>query len=314
MDAINALSVDLEEYFQVSNFDRVIARRSWDTLPSRVADSTRRLLDLFDRTECRATFFVLGWVAERHGGLVREIAARGHEIACHGYGHELVYEIGAERFREDLERARDVIEDAVGEKVRGYRAPSYSVTRRSLWALEILAELGFEYDSSIFPIRHHRYGIPEFTREPVRVALPSGSRITEFPLSTVRLLGGNFPIAGGAYLRFLPAALFRMGFSRLVSAEQPTVLYLHPWEIDAGQPIQRVSRKVRINHYYNLGRMESKLAGLLDRFPFASLHDVLETLDRGGRLPERVLAELLGDAAPGRDDSVAESVRGRSAA
>ncbi len=306
MDALNALSVDLEEYFQVSNFDGVIPRDEWDGLDSRVGDSTRRLLDLFERTGSRSTFFVLGWVAERQPKLVREVAERGHEIACHGYGHELVYEIGPERFREDLERARKAIEDAVGEPVRGYRAPSYSVTRRSLWALEILAELGFEYDSSIFPIRHHRYGIPEFERVPVRVALPSGARITEFPLSTLRLFGGNFPIAGGAYLRFLPGLLFRLGFSRLVAAEQPTVLYLHPWEIDAGQPVQDVSRKVRINHYYNLGRMESKLAGLVERFPFASLHDVLSHLERAGRLEERSLDALLAvDDAPAAGQSAA---------
>jgi polysaccharide deacetylase family protein (PEP-CTERM system associated) len=293
MDALNALSVDLEEYFQVSNFDGVIPRDSWDGLASRVGDSTRRLLDLFDRTGSRSTFFVLGWVAERHPGLVRTIADRGHEIACHGYGHELVYEIGPERFREDLGRARAAIEDAVGQPVRGYRAPSYSITHRSLWALETLAELGFEYDSSIFPIRHHRYGIPEFERLPVRLRLRSGAQITEFPLSTLRMLGGNFPIAGGAYLRFLPSLLFRMGFSRLVRAGRPTVLYLHPWEIDPGQPLQDVGRKTRINHYYNLDRMESKLAGLLERHPFTTLADVLGELEARGRLAERALDDLV---------------------
>ncbi len=294
MDALNALSVDLEEYFQVSNFDGVIPRDSWDGLDSRVGDATRRLLDLFERTGSRSTFFVLGWVAERQPALVREVADRGHEIACHGYGHELVYEIGPERFREDLTRARQAIEDAVGAPVRGYRAPSYSITHRSLWALETLAELGFEYDSSIFPIRHHRYGIPEFERVPVRVRLPSGARITEFPLSTLRMFGGNFPIAGGAYLRFLPGLLFRMGFGQLIRAGQPTVLYLHPWEIDAGQPVQDVSRKVRINHYYNLARMESKLAALVERHPFTSLHAVLEGLEAAGRLPERPLEAMVG--------------------
>ncbi len=297
MEVLNALSVDLEEYFQVSNFDGVIPRDRWDGLPSRVGDATARLLDLFDRTQSRATFFVLGWVAERHPELVREIADRGHEIACHGYGHQLVYEIGPERFREDLIRARRAIEDAVGEPVRGYRAPSYSVTHRSLWALEILAELGFEYDSSIFPIRHHRYGIPEFEREPVRLRLGSGARITEFPLSTLRLFGGNFPIAGGAYLRFLPSALFRLGFGRLVAAGQPTVLYLHPWEIDAGQPVQDVGWKTRVNHYYNLGRMESKLAGLIGRHAFTSLAEVLAALDHAGRIDERRLDELVSAGA-----------------
>src|SRR3989442_5498820 len=174
---LNAFSVDLEEYFQVANFDRCIDRRRWAELPSRAEAQTHRLVDLGDRTRTRATFFALGWVAERQPGLLREIAARGHEIACHGYGHELIYEIGPERFRADVKRARSAIEDAVGAAVEGYRAPSFSITRRSLWALEILVEEGFRFDSSIFPVRHHRYGIPDFPREPVRLALPSCNAI-----------------------------------------------------------------------------------------------------------------------------------------
>src|SRR5215510_2293059 len=157
--SLHALSVDLEEHFQVANFDGLIERSRWDDEPSRVGDSARRLLDAFDQHRSRATFFVLGWVAERRPALVREIAARGHEIACHGYGHELVYEIGPERFRDDVRRARAAIEQATGAGVIGYRAPSYSITEASLWALQILVEEGFRYDSSIFPIRHHRYGI-----------------------------------------------------------------------------------------------------------------------------------------------------------
>jgi len=293
MTCLNALSVDLEEYFQVSNFDDVIPRGRWPSLPSRVGDATHRLLDLFDRTSSRATFFVLGWVAERHPALVREIADRGHEIACHGYGHELVYEIGPDRFREDLTRGCRVIEDAAGAPVRGYRAPSYSITPRSLWALEILAEAGFEYDSSIFPIRHHRYGIPGFRRSPVVLRLSGGGRIREFPLTTLRVPGANLPLAGGAYLRFLPGPLFRLGFAHLVAAGEPTVLYLHPWEIDPDQPRQAVGRKTRINHYYNLGRMESKLRRLLEAHPFGTLADVLATLESQGRLPEQGLDELV---------------------
>ena len=293
MSSLNALSVDLEEYFQVSNFDDVIPRSRWQTLPSRVGDATHRLLDLFDRTSSRATFFVLGWVAERHPALVREIADRGHEIACHGYGHELLYEIGPDRFREDLTRARRAIEDAVSGPVRGYRAPSYSITPRSLWALPILAEAGFDYDSSIFPIRHHRYGIPGFRRSPVVLQLADGARIREFPLTTLRVRGANLPLAGGAYLRFLPGLLFRLGFAHLVAAGEPTVLYLHPWEIDPGQPRQAVGRKTRINHYYNLGRMESKLQRLLEAHSFGTLADVLTHLESLGRLPEQRLDELV---------------------
>ena len=235
--SLNALSVDLEEYFQVSNFNGIIARDQWAALPSRVVDATRRLLDTFDETDSRATFFVLGWVAKRQSALVREIAERGHEIACHGYAHELVYEIGPKRFREDLRRARTAIGEACGVQPRGYRAPSYSITDRSLWALDILAEEGFDYDSSIFPIHHHRYGIPDFSRTPVRIELPEGRSIREFPMTTIQAGPVRLPLSGGAYLRFFPPALFRWGFRRLIAAGEPVVLYVHPWEVDPDQPV-----------------------------------------------------------------------------
>ncbi len=281
----NALSVDLEEYFQVSNFDHCIDRGRWDDQPSRVRDQTARLLDAFQATGSKATFFVLGWIAERHGALLRQIAEAGHEIACHGYGHELVYELGPEAFRKDIRRARQAIEDACGVAVTGYRAPSYSVTEKSLWALPILAEEGFVYDSSIFPIHHHRYGIPDFARHPVEIELGEGRSIHEFPLTTLKAGPLTLPVAGGAYLRFLPAALFRWAYGRLVAGGHPTVLYTHPWEIDAEQPRQDVSLKVRINHYYNLGRTEGRLRRLLERFRFTSLREVLDGLEAAGRLP-----------------------------
>jgi polysaccharide deacetylase family protein (PEP-CTERM system associated) len=282
---LNALSVDLEEYFQVSNFERVIDRDTWPALPSRVVASTRSLLNTFEETQNKATFFVLGWVAEREPALIREIAERGHEIACHGYGHQLVYEIGPERFREDLRRACGAIEDAVGIRPRGYRAPSYSITDRSLWALDILAEEGFEYDSSIFPIHHHRYGIPEFSRVPVRIKLESGRSIREFPLTTLKAGPFKVPLAGGAYLRFFPPALFRWGFRHLIAAGVPIVLYVHPWEIDPDQPRQQVGWKVRINHYHNLGRTNGRLTHLLREFRFRSLEAVLAELESRSGLP-----------------------------
>jgi polysaccharide deacetylase family protein (PEP-CTERM system associated) len=289
----NALTVDLEEYFQVSNFDRVIDRRSWPTLPSRVEASTHRLLDLFDRTGTRATFFALGWVAERHPRLLRQIAERGHELACHGHGHELVYEIGPERFEEDVSRARRAIEAAAGVPVRGYRAPSYSITQRSLWALEILARLGFAFDSSIFPIRHPRYGIPGFARQPMLLQLESGSTIREFPLTTWDLGPLRLPLAGGAYLRFLPAPLFRLGVRSLARAQRPTVLYVHPWEVDPDQPRQPVSWLVRVNHYHNLARVESRLARLLEQSRFQPMSTVLDELEHNGQLPATALDEAL---------------------
>jgi polysaccharide deacetylase family protein (PEP-CTERM system associated) len=289
----NALSVDLEEYFQVSNFEPIIHRSGWDALPSRVRSATERLLDLFERTGSRATFFVLGWVAERHPELLRAIAGRGHEVACHGYGHELVYEQGPERFRDDLRRARAVIEAAVGERLRGYRAPSFSITRRSLWALRILAEEGFGYDSSIFPIRHHRYGIPGFPVQPLRLDLGDGLALREFPLTALRLGPITLPLAGGAYLRFLPPPLFRWGVGRLVRAGRPTVLYLHPWEVDPEQPRQAVGWRTRINHYHNLASTEGRVERLLERFRFAPLGEVLEGLHESGELPRRTLAEAV---------------------
>jgi len=301
---LNALTIDLEEYFHVSNFEALIDRSCWESMTPRVEWASQRLLDAFDAAGHRATFFVLGWVAERHPALVREIAARGHEIACHGYRHQLVYEIGPEAFREDLRRSKAAIEDACGVTPRGYRAPSYSVTERSLWALDILVEEGFDYDSSIFPIRHHRYGIPDFEKRPVRLALPNGGSIREFPMTTLQLGPVTIPLAGGAYLRFLPAAFFRWGIQRLVEAGEPTVLYLHPWEIDPHQPRQDVGWKVRINHYRNLHRTESRLRGLLETFDFAPLADVLDRLEDAGRLPACALAPAdaaLNTADPTRD-------------
>ena len=287
-----ALTVDVEEYFHVSNFDGLIERSRWDALPSRVADATKRLLDLFDATGNRATFFVLGWVAERHPDLVRELAARGHEVACHGYGHELLQVIGPDRFRADLERARAAIEDATGIRVCGYRAPSFSITLRTLWALEILHEAGFSFDSSIFPIRHPRYGISDFSPHPVRVQLESGASIREFRLTTLGLGPLRLPLAGGGYLRFLPESVLRRGWERLVAAEVPAALYVHPWEIDPEQPRQPVGWKVRINHYYNLDRTECRLRRLLERFRFVPMGEVLRQLESLGRLPVCSLSRM----------------------
>jgi len=279
------MTVDLEEYFQVSNFSHLHARSDWDAIPSRVEEPTLRLLDAFDASSTRATFFVLGWLAERHPRLLRTIAERGPEIARHGSGHELVYEIGPERFRADLGSARDAIQDATGVAVRGYRAPSYSITEASLWALEILCDEGFRYDSSIFPIRHHRYGIPDFPRHPVRIALREGRSIDEFPMTTWQLGPLRLPLGGGAYLRFLPASVFRFGVGRLVASREPTALYTHPWEVDAEQPRQDVSWKVRVNHYHNLPHTEGRLRALLERFRFEPMGRVLDRLEEVGRLP-----------------------------
>lgn len=273
----NGLTVDVEEYFQVSNFDRVISRNAWDGLPSRVVDSMARILDEMERDGARATFFILGWVASRYPELVRRIHDAGHEVASHGTGHRIVYDLTPEEFRQDVTDARRTLEDIIGEAVVGYRAPSYSITRRSWWALEILAEAGYLYDSSIFPIRHYRYGIPGYQRFPHRIDLGDGSGIWEFPLTTVSLFGFNFPIAGGAYLRFLPGWLVRSGLRWVNRRErQPAVIYFHPWEIDDGQPRQNVGWRIRVNHYYNLSRMLGKLQKIWRAGNYRPLREILE--------------------------------------
>jgi len=289
----HALSVDLEEYFHVSNFAQLIDPGRWPALPSRVEAATRRLLDLFDAASCRATFFSLGWIAARHPRLLAEIAARGHELACHGYAHQLVHALGPQAFRDDLRRARSAIEDAAGVAVAGYRAPSYSITKRSLWALAILAEEGFRYDSSIFPVHHPSYGIPEYEADLVRIDLGGGLSLVEYPLTTTRLGRWNLPVAGGAYLRLLPGPVFRWGFQRAVRSGRAAVLYVHPWEIDPDQPRLRVGWQVRLRHYRNLERTEGRLFRLLAETPFDTMGGVIEARALADRLPTRTLDQCI---------------------
>jgi polysaccharide deacetylase family protein (PEP-CTERM system associated) len=271
----NALTVDVEEWFQVSNFESAIPRSEWERMPSRVVESTRRLLDLFERHGARATCFVLGWVAERQPALVHEIMERGHQVASHGHAHELVWRIGADRFRADLRRASRALETATGSAPRGYRAPSFSIDRRSPWALEVLASEGFAYDSSIYPVRHPRYGMPAFPRVPRRVRAGAGAEILEFPLTTLRVGPSNLGASGGAWLRLLPPWIPRLAFERMNAAGHPAVLYVHPWEVDPDQPRVRISGWRRAAHYTNLDRTEERLASLLSRFSFGPMEEVL---------------------------------------
>ncbi len=265
---VNAMTVDVEDYFQVSAFEHVVARDRWHEYESRVSANTDRLLRVFAEFGVRATFFVLGWVADRDPSIVRRIAAAGHEVASHGYGHWLVYDQSPEEFREDVRRARGVLQAQSGQPVNGYRAPSFSITERSLWALDVLIEEGYRYDTSIFPIRHDRYGIPSAPRRPhwVRPGL------LEIPASTIRLAGINLPIAGGGYFRLLPFWWVRFGIRRLNELEgEPAVFYLHPWELDPAQPRQPASSLSRFRHYYNLGQTEGRLRRLLHRFAFGTI-------------------------------------------
>jgi polysaccharide deacetylase family protein (PEP-CTERM system associated) len=271
---VNAMSIDVEDYFHVSVFDGLIPRSRWDTLESRVDANTRRLLDIFDEFDVRSTFFVLGWVGERHPRLVETIAARGHEIASHGYAHRLIYDQTPAGFRDDVRRAKQILEDASGRRVVGYRAPSYSITPRSLWALDVLAEEGYEYDSSIFPIRHDRYGIPVSARTPY-VIERNERELVEVPGSTTRVGPLNLPVAGGGYFRLLPYWWTKWGISRVNRLEQrPAVFYLHPWEIDPGQPRLPAGRLGRFRHYRNLEHTEARLRQLLTDFRFDAI-DVL---------------------------------------
>jgi len=276
---INALTIDVEDFFQVNAFANHIRQGQWDTFQLRVDGNTRRILDILDSYSIKATFFVLGWIAERLPALTKEIHRRGHEIASHGYGHELVYEIGPERFRADIRRSKMLLEDQCGERVNGYRAPSYSITARSLWALDILIEEGFVYDSSIFPVIHDTYGIPDAERFLHRMQAGAGS-LVEFPLTTLPFKFGwkivRLPIAGGGYLRLLPVSIIRQGISSInLREKQPAVLYFHPWEIDPGQPRIKAGMKSRFRHYLNLDRTEGKLSHLFGRVKFASMKEVL---------------------------------------
>lgn len=265
----NVLSVDVEDYFHVEAFSDIVHRSAWERYASRVETNTHRLLDLLDERGIEGTFFILGWVAERFPRLVREIVRRGHEPACHSYWHRLIYRLSPEEFREDTRRAKDTIEQAAGTPVVGYRAPSYSITAESLWALDVLAEAGFAYDSSIFPIRHDTYGLPDGPRRPVRVTTRSGP-IVEFPITTFRVSRQNMPVGGGGYLRLLPFWYTRLGVQRAAADGVPLIVYVHPWEIDPDQPRLAGRLRSRVRHYTNLSKTYPRLRRLLELRPFTS--------------------------------------------
>ena len=275
MAIYNALTVDVEDYFHVSAFADSIDQQDWAHHPLRVENNTMRLLDLFDVYDVKATFFVLGWVAERKNALIRDIAARGHEVACHGYSHQLVYNQSPEIFRSETVRSKEILEDITGNRVRGYRAASYSITHRSIWAIDILAEAGFDYDSSIFPVRHDRYGIPDAPQYPYRIETTAGASLVEFPLSTARFFRYRLPVAGGGYFRLYPYWLSRAGLRQINSRQMPFIFYLHPWEIDPDQPRIDAGWLSRFRHYNNLDKCEPRLRRLMQDFSFGTVWHVL---------------------------------------
>lgn len=281
-DPVNAFTVDVEDYFQVTGFESHIRRDEWSQFESRVEHSTHRILDLLDERQVRGTFFVLGWTAEHFPALVREIHTRGHEIGSHSYWHRLVYELTPGEFRSDLQRSRDVLEAITGHAVTSYRAPSFSITSRSLWALEILVEEGFTSDSSIYPVHHDRYGIPNAERRVHRLATPAGE-IWEFPPSVVRRAGFNLPVSGGGYFRLYPAAMTHSCLRSINrSQRQPFMFYIHPWEVDPEQPRLKVGSTVsRLRHYVNLAHTERKLRDLLGSFRFGPMSEVIGMVSEG---------------------------------
>jgi polysaccharide deacetylase family protein (PEP-CTERM system associated) len=272
----NGLTVDVEEHFQVSAFEGVVRRADWETFPSRVEANTDRLLDLMDAAEVRATFFVLGWVGERRPALVRRIAERGHEIASHGYSHRLIYNQPREQFRSELELSRKILQDASGQPVEGHRAASFSIRRENLWALDAIVEAGFTYDSSLFPVRHDRYGIPGAPRRPHRLRAPEGGTLVELPPSTIRLGRWTLPVAGGGYLRLYPEWLTNWAIRRLNNEAIPAQIYIHPWEVDPGQPrVAGLPLRSRLRHYVNLGTTFAKLKRLLAAHRFGPIHQII---------------------------------------
>jgi polysaccharide deacetylase family protein (PEP-CTERM system associated) len=298
----NAMTVDVEDYFQVEAFAGIIPREAWEDMPRRVEANTERLLDLFAETGVNATFFVLGWIAERHPALIRRIVAAGHELASHGHGHARVNRLGPEAFRADIRNAKRLLEDLGGVAVAGYRAPTFSLGPATPWAHALLAEEGYRYSSSTFPIAHDLYGMPDAPRFPFR---PGGGALWEFPMTTLRLFGRNLPAAGGGYFRLLPYSLFRAALRRFGRIEQaPAIFYFHPWEIDAGQPrIQAASRRSRFRHYLNIPAMPGRLDRLLRDFAWSRMDRVFaEQLaappDPGPSPPSPTAPTLASPSAP----------------
>lgn len=277
--ALNALSLDVEEWFQVYNLRDVVNRRDWPDQPSRVVDATRRFLDRVERRDARATFFVLGWVAERFPRLVEEIAARGHEVGSHGYGHELLTDLDADAFDADLEKTEGILRDITGERPRGYRAPSFSIGPDTLWALDVLHRRGYRYDSSLFPLAGRRYGLSAAPRRPHLARGGGDTSLWSFPLLTRRCFGRNLPMAGGGYLRLFPIRWIAAAVTAMNAAGWPAMVYLHPWELDPDHPLPAgLAWRKRLLHSVNLARTEHKLDALLQRHRFTTTAEVLDTL------------------------------------
>ena len=272
-DQLNAMTVDVEDYFQVQAFAGCVKREDWETLPCHVEANTDRILGHLAKANTCATFFTLGWIAERYPGVVRRIVQGGHELASHGYGHQLVHELSPAEFRADLLRAKETLEAVGGVEIRGYRAPTFSIGPRNAWAFDVLSETGHRYSSSIYPIRHDLYGVPDAPRFPHRTAQGA---LLEIPMTTLRLGKHNFPIAGGGYFRLMPYLLYRSALKRFNSREaKPGIFYLHPWEIDSNQPrLEGAGRLAKFRHYVNIDAVPGRLDKLLRDFRWGRMDRV----------------------------------------
>ena len=269
---VNAMTVDVEDYYHVSAFEKQFSRKDWDKLPQRVERNTYRLLDLFDAHGCKGTFFILGAVGERYPQLLKDIHNRGHEVASHGYAHERATTQTREEFKADVERSKKHLEDTIGEQITGYRAPSFSIDESNEWAFEVLTELGFQYSSSTYPVKHDLYGTPHWPR--FKYNRPEG--IIEIPVPTLKLAGKQIPIGGGGYFRLYPTMVaHKLVDKYLAKEQQPYSFYFHPWEIDPDQPrVTDAPFKSKFRHYLNISKMESRLATLLDRYHWSTMRNV----------------------------------------
>ncbi len=269
----NALTIDVEDYFQVSAFARYIRRDEWDARECRVERNVGRILEILAERDVKATFFTLGWVAERYPQLVRRLVAEGHELASHGYGHERASDLSRAAFTQDVTRAKKLLEDVSGQRVRGYRAPSFSIGTGNLWAFDVLAQAGHDYSSSIYPIKHDHYGMPDSPRFAYRVG---GSGLLEVPVTTLRMMNRNLPSSGGGYFRLLPYALSRWMIGQVNREDrEAAIFYCHPWEFDVDQPrIPGIDAKTRFRHYVNIGRMEDRLRSLLQDFRWGRMDQI----------------------------------------
>ena len=269
----NYLTIDVEDYYHVSAFEGIVGPDNWGLYESRIERNTNDILDILDSYDVKATFFVLGWIGEKFPGLVKTIHDNGHEIGCHSYLHRLVYNLTPDEFKEDTKKAKDILEQVTGEAVLGYRAPSYSIVNSSLWALDILSELGFVYDSSIFPVYHDRYGIPDAPRFEYKIP---GKDLIEYPISTSLIFGKKVPVAGGGYFRLFPYAFTKYFLEKINQKEkQPFIFYIHPWEIDPDQPrVDGAGIISKFRHYNNLSKTFNRFRKLLEDFSFAPIKDI----------------------------------------